>query len=126
MSDGLNQVFVNLALRTPLWPDAEFPQGRLHLLVRAGAGPVVTAPASDVRGRVAGTRSHLGDEGFFWLAGPGAQLSLQGRYFVAPWLALSAEAKATAAVTRNLIADGFIDGAFHRAQFNLGLTFGVR
>lgn len=125
LSDGLNQLLVNLAARYPLLEDEEFPSGRLHLIARAGVGPAITAPASVVRGLESGTRSHMAPDVFYTMAGPSAQVAAQARYYLAPWAALSLEAKATVARTRNPIADGSATATFNGAHVNFGVTFQV-
>ncbi len=120
LSDGLNYVFVNLAGRYPLLITPQYPNGQLHLVVRGGLGPAITAPASKIRGLESGTRTHQGTEAFYWLAGIGLQVGVQARLFLIPQLALSTEIKATLADTSNRIAEGSADTTI----LGLHLTFG--
>lgn len=122
LTDGLNQLLFNVAARYPLLDDHQYPTGRLHLIARAGLGPAITAPASIIRGELSGTHSHMGDDVFYVMAGPSAQASAQARYYLTPWAALSLEAKATIAHTRNRIAGGTANATFHGAHINLGVT----
>lgn len=125
LSDGLNQLMLNVVARFPLLADETVPGGRLHLVGRAGIGPAITAPASVVRGLQSGTRTHMAPEVFYVMAGPSAQASAQVRYYVTPSFALSIEGKATIAHTRNTIAEGYASATFHGLHWNVGVTFQV-
>jgi len=126
LSDGLNQVLANVVLRTPLLADERLPDGRLHLLARAGVGPAVTAPASVVRGLEDGTRTHLGTEGYYWLAGPSLQVAGQARWYLTRFLATSVEVKGTLAHTVNPVADGWARAAFAGLHVDVGVTLHLR
>jgi hypothetical protein len=125
LSDGLNQVMFNIAGRYPLLSTPEYPNGYLHLVARVGAGPVITAPASEIRGLQSGTRTHMGTEGFYWLAGFGMQTSVQARLFFSPYVALSTEIKGTFTDTNNLIANGIASTTIYSVHFNVGLTLQI-
>jgi len=116
LTNGLNHVFVNAALRRPLLADE-----RLEWLLRFGAGPVITSPKAVIRGQASGTGG--GSPVFYWPAGIGAQAATQVRYYVTPSLALSGELKATTAATNNRIAGGTASATFNGVQFNLGVTY---
>jgi hypothetical protein len=122
LSDGLNHFFVNLAGRYPLLVTPAFPEGQVHLVLRGGMGPVITAPTSIIRGLESGTRSNESTEVFYWLAGAGVQASAQIRVFIIPRLALSGEVKATMADTSNRIADGTASTTILGLHFNVGFT----
>jgi hypothetical protein len=126
LSDGLNQVLANVVVRYPLLADEDLPDGRLHLLARAGVGPAVTAPASVVRGLEDGTRTHLGTEGYYWLAGPSLQVAGQARWYLTRFLATSVEVKGTLAHTVNPVADGWARAAFAGLHVDVGLTLHLR
>jgi hypothetical protein len=126
LSDGLNQVLANVVIRYPLLEDEGAPDGRLHLLARAGVGPAVTAPASVVRGLEDGTRTHLGTESYYWLAGPSLQVAGQARWYLTRFLATSLEVKGTLAHTVNPIADGYARAAFAGLHVDVGLTLHLR
>jgi hypothetical protein len=126
LSDGLNQLLANVVVRYPLLGDEGMPDGRLHLLARAGVGPAITAPASVVRGLEDGTRTHLGTEGYYWLAGPGLQVAGQARWYLTRFLATSVEVKGTLAHTVNPVADGWARAAFAGLHVDLGLTLHLR
>lgn len=123
LSDGLNQLLFNVAARYPLLPDPRHPTGRLHLIARAGLGPVITAPATIIRGQQSGTRTHMAPEAFYAFGGPGAQASAQLRYYLAPFAALSLEAKVTIAHARVPIAGGYANATYHGAHVNFGMAF---
>lgn len=120
LTNGLNHVFVNRVIRYAAYPDERHPDGRVEWLLRVGAGPVITSPKALVRGRSTG----FGDatEAFYWLAGVGAQVAAQGRYYLTPHVALSAEIKGTTAQTHNRIAGGGVSAPMHGVQFNVGVS----
>jgi hypothetical protein len=125
LSDGLNQIMFNIAGRYPLLSTPEYPNGYLHLIARVGTGPVITGPASVIRGLHSGTRTHQGTEGFYWLAGVGMQASVQARLFISPYVALSTEIKGTVADTNNLIANGIASTTIYSVHFNVGFTLQI-
>lgn len=120
LSDGVNYLLLNAALRHPLWPDDHLPRGRLQLLARAGAGAVITKPATTIRGLERG-HDIQGTTSGYELSGVGVQLAGQAKLFHTPWLASSLELKATYAAPRSSIAGGWT----RTPLWTLHLTFGV-
>lgn len=106
LSDGVNYLTLNAVVRQPLWRDADFPRGRLQLLARAGAGPVIAKPATTIRGRERG-HDIQGTTAGYEFSGLGLQLGAQAKWFATPWLASSLEVKGTYAAPRASIADGW-------------------
>jgi hypothetical protein len=119
LTNGLNQLLINGAARLPFAGDEVMPDGRLDWIVRAGVSPVITWPASDIRGK----RLGLDNDWFGWFAGFGGQVATQVRYYITPWLAVSAEIKGTTAVTSNAIAEGTADATFHSVHINFGFVY---
>lgn len=122
LSDGINYLLLNAVARRSIGVTPDFPHGRLQLLTRVGAAPVVTAPSSTIRGRPQGHDLHGTGRGY-QLAGFGLQAAVQVRRFVLPWLALSAEGKFTYSATRQRIADGTAATRLPTFHIDLGLTF---
>lgn len=122
LSDGVNYLLVNGAVRYPLDASPSFPQGRTQLLARAGLGPVVTAPASTIRGLPQGHDLH-GTFGGYEFAGFGFQVAGQLRQFVLPWLALSTETRFTYSRPTQSIAEGSATTSLPTFHLNLGVTF---
>lgn len=120
LSDGLNYLLANGVVTVPFAVEDAFPAGRGQLLARIGAGPVITKPASTIRGLEQG-HDIQGQLTGYELTGPGFAAGAQARWFAASWLSLGVEAKASYAFTNSRIAEG-------RALTNVPsvhLTFGL-
>lgn len=121
LSDGVNYLLLNGVLRYPLQVSAEFPHGRLQLLGRLGFGPVISAPASRIRGQEHGDTVHGTWDAYEW-AGLGVGLGAQLRYFVLPWLAASVETRYTYSEPVQSIANGTAQTFLPTLHFNFGLS----
>lgn len=122
LSDGLNYVLLNAVMRYPFEVSSDYPHGRTQVLARAGAGPVISAPASTIRGRRHGHELHgTGDP--YELAGFGFQIAGQVRRFVLPWLAFSFEAKYSHSQPSQTIAGGTAQTYLSTIHFNFGASF---
>ena len=122
LSDGLNYLMLNAVMRYPFEVSDEFPRGRTQVLARAGGGPVISAPASTIRGQPHGHELHGTGEPYE-LAGFGFQIAGQVRRFVLPWLALSFEAKYSHSQPTQTIAGGTAQTYLSTIHFNFGATF---
>ena len=122
LSDGVNYLLLNGVGRYPIGVTDEFPHGRTQLLARAGAGVVVTAPASTIRGRQLGHDLHGTYRGYDF-AGLGFQVAVQARQFLLPWLALSTEGKYTYSSPYQGIADGTARTYLPTFHIDVGLSF---
>jgi hypothetical protein len=125
LSDGLNMGLVNLVGRYPFYASEHYPDGQFQWLLRGGMGPVITAPATKIRGLESGTRSHKGTDAYYWFAGWGVQASTQLRLFLIPQVALSSEIKLTAADTSNRIAGGTAETFVTGAHITFGVTIQI-
>ena len=122
LSDGVNYLLLNGALRWPYLESDEYPGGRLQVVTRLGFGPVITAPASRIRGREHGSTLH-GSWNAYEYAGMGFGLGTQLRWFVLPWLALSGEMRYTYSEPVQSIAGGTAQTFLPTLHFNFGLSF---
>ncbi len=114
LTDGINSLFLNLAA------DYRFAQ-RFSLVPRVGVGLTITAPASVVRGRSLGNRSHGSDDGFYQLAGLSLQGGLQLRWWFTEHTAFTTEARAVVASSHNRISGGTASALFRGLHLNVGL-----
>jgi hypothetical protein len=105
LSDGVVYVLANASLVHPVAPDDAFPRGRVQVVGRLGAGPMITKPASTVRGEGLGHDIH-GTWTGYELAGFGGQAAAQVRVFLTPWLTTGMETKFTYADVTQRIAGG--------------------
>lgn len=122
LSDGVNYLMLNGVVRYPFEVSPAYPRGRTQILARAGAGPVVSAPASTIRGQGQGHDLH-GTGQAYELAGFGFQVAAQARQFLLPWLAFSFETKYTYSSPSQSIADGMSRTYLPTMHVNFGLTF---
>jgi hypothetical protein len=122
LTDGINYLLLNGVARYPVDVAADYPQGRTQLLVRAGIGPVVTAPASTIRRQGQGHDLH-GTSRAYEFAGFGYQLAAQARQFILPSLALSLEGKYTYSSPSQSIASGRSRTYLPTAHINFGISF---
>ncbi|HEX7005282.1 MAG TPA: hypothetical protein VF168_13950 [Trueperaceae bacterium] len=122
LSDGVNYLLINAVGRYPIGITDQFPHGRAQVLVRAGMGVVVTAPASTIRGQSLGHDLHGTYRGYD-LAGPGFQVAAQARQFILPWLAISTEGKYTYSSPKQYIAGGTARTYLPTLHLNVGLSF---
>jgi hypothetical protein len=122
LSDGINFWLFSAAYRYPLLADSDFPDGRVQLLGRAGLGPVITNPASTIRGKDLG-HDLQGNWSGYHFSGIGGQLGVQGKYFWLPWLASSLEYKFTYTHFSTPIADGSASGPLAKHHLLLGINF---
>lgn len=125
LSDGHNYLLTNVTTRYALLGDDSMPSGRLHTVLRAGLGPVITAPTSVIRGQRHNTRDDGPDVEYF-LAGWGVQAAVQLRYFITPWYALSVESKFSGSSTTNTISNGTITTLIPTVHINVGFTIQTR
>lgn len=122
LTDGINYLLLNGVARYPLSVAADYPNGRAQLLLRGGVGPVITAPASTIRGRGQGHDLHGTGRGYEF-AGFGFQVAAQARQFIAPTLALSLEGKYTYSSPSQTIADGMSRTWLPTLHINFGVSF---
>jgi hypothetical protein len=122
LSDGVNYLLLNGVARYPVDVGPGYPNGRTQLLVRAGAGPVITAPASTIRRQGHGHDLHGTGEAYEF-AGFGYQLAAQARQFILPALALSLEGKYTYSSPSQSIANGRARTYLPTVHINVGLSF---
>lgn len=120
LTDGVNYLLLNASLVHALEPDASFPRGRAQVVGRVGAGPVITKPASTIRGEDLGHDIQGNWEGYE-LAGAGVQAAGQVRVFLTPWLVSSLEVKATYTDVTQRIAHGTSRTALPTVHINVGL-----
>ncbi len=125
LSDGHNYLLANVTTRYALLGAEDMPAGRLHTVLRAGVGPVITAPTSVIRGQRHNTRDDGTDVAYF-LAGWGVQAAVQLRYFITPWYAFSLESKLSGAATTNTIANGTVTTWIPTVHINVGFTIQTR
>ncbi len=116
LSDGHNVFFGNLTYTLDL-------DARAELVFRAGAGPAITNPATIVRGRELGTRSEIDPGSRYYVTGVGAQLGVQGLYFLTDWLALSSETRYVFSWVKVPINGGDATATFNSVHVDFGLTF---
>lgn len=116
LSDGHNVFFGNVTYTVDVGADSE-------LVFRAGAGPAITNPATIVRGEELGTRSEVDPGSRYYFTGVGAQLGVQGRYFLTDWLALSTETRYVFSWVRVPINGGDATATFNSVHVDFGLTF---
>lgn len=125
LTDGHNYLLANVTSRYALLASEAAPSGRVHAVIRAGLGPMITVPSAIVRGRSQGMRDD-GSGVSYHVTGWGVQASAQLRYFLTPWYALSLEAKLSGASTRNPVAGGYITAMIPTVHVNLGFTIQTR
>lgn len=116
LSDGHNVFFGNVTYTFVVDASSE-------LVVRAGVGPAITNPASVIRGEELGTRSEVDPGSRYYVTGVGAQLGVQGRYFLTDWLALSLETRYVFSRVRVPINGGDATTTFNSVHVDFGLTF---
>lgn len=100
--------------------DDAFPRGRVQVVGRVGAGPVITKPASTIRGEELGHDIH-GPLTGYELAGFGGQAAAQVRVFLTPWLTTGMETKLSYPDVTQRIAGGTSRTTLPSAHLTFGL-----
>jgi hypothetical protein len=109
LTDGNNFFTVNRAWDLP------------SLILRVGAGVVITNPETTIRGRSQGHGGILGTG--YHISGPVLQIGSGKRLSLWPWLFALLEAKATASYARVPIADGHADVVGYILHAHVGFGF---
>lgn len=116
LSDGHNMLFGQVSYGVEVDELSE-------LVLRAGAGPAISNPSTIIRGKRMGTRTGEDMDSRYYVTGFGAQLSLQYRFDITDWLALSNEVRYVYSWLRIPINGGRASTAFNSFHVELGLSF---